>query len=67
MTVYVDELRKYPNAPRCFRWGACHMTTDGPIDELHAMAEKLELRRGWFQDHPRHPHYDLTRRNPLDP
>ena len=40
------------------------MTTDGPINELHAMADKLKLDRRWFQNH--HPnealhHYDLTK------
>jgi hypothetical protein len=32
--------------------------------ELHAMAERLGLRREWFQSKPRRPwhdHYDLTR------
>ena len=33
---------------------------DGDIDELHAFAAKLGLRRGWFQPHHILPHYDLT-------
>ena len=30
------------------------------LDELHAMAETIGLRRGWFQKHAVMPHYDLT-------
>lgn len=29
------------------------------IDALHELAAKIGLKREWFQDHPRHPHYDL--------
>ena len=59
MSVYVDELRNYPVSPR-WRYGqACHMTAD-TLEELHAFAGKLELRRSWFQPHERWPHYDLT-------
>jgi hypothetical protein len=58
MSVYVDELR--PTA-RTKAWPftmAAHMLAD-TIDELHAMAEAIGLRREWFQ--PRStPHYDLT-------
>ena len=35
-----------------------HMMAD-TLDELHAMAATLGLKREWFQDHPRHPHYDI--------
>lgn len=61
MTVYVDELRTYPNAPRCFRWGACHMTTDGHIEELLAFsnkgkrARKAPAKRKRAPKPPRHP------------
>lgn len=37
-----------------------HLITDGDISELHMFAGSLGLRREWFQDHPCHPHYDLT-------
>src|SRR6185436_13568665 len=33
----------------------CHMATDGELDELHAFAARLGLRRRWFQ----RDHYDL--------
>jgi hypothetical protein len=35
------------------------MWADTPA-ELHAMASRIGLKRGWFQDDPRLPHYDLT-------
>lgn len=50
--IFVDELREYPSG----HW--CHLTTDGPIEELHAFAQKIGLKREWFQD-GRIPHYDL--------
>lgn len=36
-----------------------HMVTDSHIDELFAFAAALGMKRAWFQDHPRHPHYDV--------
>lgn len=57
--VYVDELKKYGYGPRCFRDGACHMTADD-VDELHAMAATIGLKRTWFQSQSNTPHYDLT-------
>lgn len=58
MTVYVDELRRYPWGPACLRAGACHLAADTE-EELHAFAARIGMRRAWFQ--PRSsPHYDLT-------
>jgi hypothetical protein len=53
MAVYVDDLFEYPGKGR---W--CHMVSTD-LEELHAMAARIGLRREWFQNHPRHPHYDL--------
>ncbi len=61
--IMVDEVRRItaPSVvPRVFWDGYCHLTTDGPIEELHAFAGRLGVRRAWFQDHRLHPHYDLT-------
>jgi hypothetical protein len=58
--IMVDELIRYPNARRPFHTGSCHMTTDGPIGELHAFAQRIGLRREWFQEHKIMDHYDLT-------
>lgn len=55
MTIYVDTPafsfrgQKY-----------CHMLTDGDIEELHALAKKIGLRRDWFQVDASYPHYDLA-------
>ena len=29
------------------------------LDVLHATAQMAGLKRCWFQNHPRHPHYDV--------
>ena len=39
------------------------VSADCPIDDLHAFAAKIGLKRASFQDHPEHPHYDLTTRH----
>lgn len=59
--VYVDKVFIPQLGPRCFRAGACHMWADS-LNELHAMARKIGLKRGWFQPHAHLPHYDLTPR-----
>jgi hypothetical protein len=36
-----------------------HLVTDSrDLEELHQFAELIGLKRRWFQDHKRHPHYD---------
>ncbi len=44
MTVYTDGV---------------HLVAD-TLDELHKFAQAMGLKREWFQNHRRHPHYDLT-------
>jgi len=51
--IYVDDVKKYPSG----NWS--HMMTDGDLSELHEMAAKIGLQRRWFQNKPRHPHYDV--------
>lgn len=60
MAVMVDELRRWPGARRPFHNGSCHLTTDEDLDGLHELAARIGMRRDWFQDHSRAPHYDLT-------
>jgi hypothetical protein len=50
--ILVDETRRH----RSGWW--CHMVSDRSLEELHAFASEIGLRRTWFQDGPR-PHYDL--------
>lgn len=64
MSVYVDELVEYSGltgqVARAGRFW-CHMTADG-LEELHAMADRIGLRRAWFQPEARLVlcHYDLV-------
>jgi hypothetical protein len=37
----------------------CHLVAD-TLEELHAMADRIGLRRAWFQPNS-HPHYDVSR------
>lgn len=40
------------------RW--CHLfSTDGNIEKLHQMAQKIGLKKSYFQNHAFLPHYDL--------
>lgn len=56
MAVYVDEpIHKFR------RMIMCHMFSDTSTVELHAMARRLGLRREWFQDDYRLPHYDVCK------
>ncbi|MBV9593873.1 MAG: DUF4031 domain-containing protein [Actinobacteria bacterium] len=57
MTCYVDTVRDYPDAGLRFT-RFCHLLADDRA-ELHVMAERLEVPRRLFQDHPWRWHYDL--------
>jgi len=54
MAVYVDNAR-VPWRGR--HW--CHLVADS-LEELHAFARVLGLRRAWFQARASLPHYDVT-------
>jgi len=50
--ILVDGIKHY----RSGWW--CHMVSDRSVEELHAFASEIGLRREWFQSGSR-PHYDL--------
>ena len=54
MPVYIDECKL---AFRGRQW--CHLVAD-TLEELHAFAARLGLRRDWFQHKTLYPHYDIT-------
>jgi len=58
VAVFVDEVRRWPTGIACFAQGSAHLTAD-ELEELHALAARIGLRRSWFQS-GRVPHYDLT-------
>jgi hypothetical protein len=46
--------------------GTGHLISDESLEELHAFAKKLGLKKSWFQEKSGrnyHPHYDLTTLN----
>ena len=55
MTIYVDSAR-HPFKGHIM----CHMTADS-LYELHDMADRLAMKRDWFQAPPKasFPHYDI--------
>lgn len=59
MAIVVDSLLNYTDRGRLNgQW--CHMLSDtGNLDELHAFAAQLGLKRAWFQPSKLAPHYDL--------
>lgn len=66
MTIFVDNADIHANVGRHSSvW--CHLITDNPdLEELHQFAERIGLRRSYFQDKrygskdPGRPHYDVT-------
>ncbi len=53
MAIYVDDpIYKFG------RMVMCHMLSDTD-DELHAMADRIGLKRKWFQKKASTPHYDI--------
>jgi hypothetical protein len=66
MSVYVDELFYCQSKdPVAFRVGArnghywCHLWADS-LGELFDLANRIYLKRSWFQNKPNFPHFDLT-------
>lgn len=61
MTIYVDELQHWGWKLRGRTVQSCHMFTDSlDLEELHVFAERIGMKRAWFQQSRVSPHYDLT-------
>jgi len=58
--IYVDELKENSWILRGRKTLNCHMLTDGSLEELHRFANRIGMKREWFQDRKNFPHYDLT-------
>lgn len=37
-----------------------HLVSTESEEELHCFARRIKLAESWYQNHPSHPHYDLT-------
>jgi hypothetical protein len=62
MTIYVDPLMPWGWKLYGRKVDSCHMFTDqADLAELHEMAMKIGLKRGYFQNKPGRPHYDLVK------
>lgn len=59
MSCYVDRLRPFGWRIRGRKTESCHLLAD-TLDELHAMAAAIGLKRAWFQDKRSGKHYDLA-------
>ena len=59
MSVYVDAMMPCIKNKNWRYDQACHLIAD-TVGELHLFADRLGLKRSWFQDGTL-PHYDLTK------
>jgi hypothetical protein len=59
MTVYVDPLMGHGWKRLGHSAQNCHLFTDAGVEVLHTFAERIGIKRKWFQD-KRIPHYELA-------
>lgn len=52
--IYIDHLRFYKG-----KGYFAHMMSDSSLDELHYFAKNIALNRCWFENNPKHYHYDV--------
>jgi len=58
VSVYLDPMIDWGKCIGRAGPAWCHMMAD-TIDELHAMADRIGMKRRWFQNHASMAHYDL--------
>ena len=63
MSIYIDQSVDYgygavKEVPYARYW--CHMFAD-TVEELHEFANRIGMKREWFQEDSKIPHYDLTK------
>jgi len=54
-----------PMGGRMIQTDGLHLTGEN-IEELHNFAKAIGMKKSWFQNHPKHPHYDLLSENMLN-
>lgn len=59
MSVYVDPIRVCLRSRKWPYTRAAHLFADS-VEELHAFAASIGLKRTWFQHRHGFPHYDVT-------
>lgn len=57
VTIYIDTADISKGKQRY-----CHMAValGADLNQLHAFADLIGLKRCWFENNPRHPHYDVN-------
>lgn len=58
MAVYIDPMVNHGKRIGAAGPWWCHMIAD-TLDELHALAARIGMRRSWFQHDGSTPHYDI--------
>jgi len=59
VSVYVDKMGSCLRSKKWPHNESCHLVAD-TVEELHSFAKRIGLKRKWFQNKLRLPHYDLT-------
>lgn len=54
MSVYVDNAGIFWKGKKRY-----HLTAD-TFDEMHAFCQSNNINKCWFDNHKKHPHYDIT-------
>lgn len=58
LDLLINRCVYYITEPMMTYTDGVHLVADY-VEELHRFAKKIGLKRVWFQDHEKHPHYDI--------